>query len=107
MRNALGVAVNSVTNRIYVIYSIGQQVTVIDGATNNIITTITLESGYSYSLAINAVTNKIYVAEYNPGCCSGPGGVTVIDGATNNMTTIAVGNQPAGIAVNPVTNKIY
>ena len=33
--------------------------------------------------------------------------VTVIDGATNATTTIQVGQGPRGIALNPVTNKVY
>jgi DNA-binding beta-propeller fold protein YncE len=33
--------------------------------------------------------------------------VTVIDGATNNTTTVAVGNNPKDVAVNPNTNQIY
>ena len=33
--------------------------------------------------------------------------MTVIDGATNNTTTVAVGNDPDAVAVNPNTNKIY
>src|SRR5208282_6051665 len=33
--------------------------------------------------------------------------VTVIDGATNNTTTVAVGNTPWAVAVNPNTNQIY
>lgn len=33
--------------------------------------------------------------------------VTVIDGATNTTTTVNVGPTPSGVAVNPVTNKIY
>jgi hypothetical protein len=31
----------------------------------------------------------------------------VIDGATNATTTVAAGSNPNGVAVNPVTNKIY
>ena len=33
--------------------------------------------------------------------------MTVIDGATNNTTTVAAGNRPDAVAVNPVTNQIY
>ena len=33
--------------------------------------------------------------------------MTVIDGATNKTTTVAVGDGPHALAVNPVTNKIY
>ena len=33
--------------------------------------------------------------------------MTVIDGATNNTTTVAVGDYPNAVAVNPTTNQIY
>ncbi len=88
-----GVAVNPVTNRIYVANQCGNDlacnsggtVTVIDGATNN---TQTVRVGVSpYAIAVDKVTNKIYVG--NVGCvggypCPNPGTVTVIDGATNS-----------------------
>jgi YVTN family beta-propeller protein len=93
------VAVNPVTNKIYVANSGSDNVTVIDGATN---ATITVAAGTNpVSVAVNPVTNKIYVAN------EGSGNVTVIDGATNATTTVAAGTNPVSVAVNPVTNKIY
>jgi YVTN family beta-propeller protein len=89
------IAVNPVTNKIYVGNAVGT-VTVIDGATNST-TTLSVGAG---ALAVNPVTNKIYVI-------SGSNTVTVIDGATNNTTAVTVGSSPQGVAVNPVTNKVY
>ncbi|MGB8864085.1 MAG: YncE family protein, partial [Candidatus Sulfotelmatobacter sp.] len=104
------VAVNPVTNQIYVVNggSVPMQspasVTVIDGATNNTTTIACPGTPWSCggAVAVNSVTNQIYVA--NPG-----GGVMVIDGATNNTTTVAVGGGggPSAVAVNSVTNQIY
>ena len=89
-------ALNPVTNKIYVANGYSNNVTVIDGATN---TTTTLTAGViPFAVAVNPVTNKIYVA--NQGSP-----VTVIDGATNATTSVATGGTD--IAVNPVTNKIY
>jgi DNA-binding beta-propeller fold protein YncE len=92
------IAVNPVTNKIYVatctFHGPGRpataSLTVIDGATN----AATVIKGCATDLAVNPVTNKIYV----------PGGV--IDGATNSGTVLST---PGGsvVAVNPVTNKIY
>jgi YVTN family beta-propeller protein len=99
--NAL--AVNPVTNKIYVLGSSSSNgtVTVIDGVTLN---TQTVNVGSQPSgIAVNSVTNKIYVM--NSGGASGT--VTVIDGTTLNTQTVNVGSQPSGIAVNSVTNKIY
>lgn len=93
------VAVNPVTNKIYVANGDSGTVTVIDGATNAT-TTVGAGSGPT-ALAVNPVTNKIYVAN------RGSNNVTVIDGATNGTTTVSAGSAPASVAVNPKTNKIY
>ena len=94
----LSVALNPITNKIYVGTS-DNTVTVIDGATNN--TTTVPVGNYPAAVAVNSVTNKIYVVNQNSNT------VTVIDGPTNNTTTVPVGNFPVSVAVNSVTNKIY
>ena len=85
------VAVNPVTNQIYVANcgsecggSGNGNVTVIDGATNSTTTVTDPNATYPSAVAVNPVTNKIYVAN-----CSYSGNVTVIDGATNATTTVA------------------
>ena len=98
----VAVAVNPVTNKIYVANQNTANVTVIDGATN---ATTTVPAGTTaapgvLAVAVNPVTNKIYVA--NKGS-----NVTVIDGATNATQTVDAGLLPSAVAVNPVTNKIY
>jgi len=110
------VAVNPVTNKIYVANACGNDVncgsfgtvTVIDGTTNN---TSTVNVGaYPYALDVNSGTNKIYVANEcgDDPTCQSTGTVTVIDGATNNvLTTVTVGYVPDSVAVNSVTNQIY
>ena len=96
------VAVNSVTNKTYVVNtsctsppcpSLGT-VTVIDGATNM---TTTVQVGvYPTAVAVNPVTKKIYVANKcgNDLNCHRLATVTVIDGATNNTATVTVGVDP-------------
>src|SRR2546430_275268 len=77
--NPYAVAVNPVTNKIYVANFNGNDVTVIDGATNS---TGTVPAGpHPYAVAVNAVTNKVYVANERDSS------VTVIDGATNTTST--------------------
>ncbi len=56
----LAVAVNPVTNRVYVANSYSNSVTVIDGATNAVTATVPLGT-YPNAVAVNPVTNKIYV----------------------------------------------
>jgi len=93
------VALNPVTNKIYVANNGSSSVTVIDGATNN--TTTVNVGSFPDAVAVNPVADKIYVAN------AGSGTVTVIDGATNATTTVNVGSNPDALAVNPLTNTIY
>ena len=111
------VAVNAVTNKIYVVNTCGNDVschtfsgtvTVIDGAT---LATQNVNVGSSpFSVAVNAVTNKIYVVNgcgNDASCKTLSGTVTVIDGATLATTTVGVGISPSIAVVNPVTNTVY
>jgi YVTN family beta-propeller protein len=95
------VAVNPVTNKIYVAFH--GAVTVIDGATNTPLPILSAVNAGSFpvSAAVNPVTNKIYVTNGNSSS------ITVIDGASNSTATINVGSAPESVAVNPLTNKIY
>jgi YVTN family beta-propeller protein len=112
-------AYNSRTNTIYVANLADNTVSVIDAATCNATNTsdceqtpatIAVGSG-PYALAVDQRSDTIYVANNNDGT------VSVINGATCNATnttgcgqtppTIAVGNGPAGVAVDERTNTIY
>jgi len=93
------VAVNPVTNNIYVANSGSSSVTVINGATN---ATSTVPAGTTPDdIAINPVTNMIYVVNRDGG------NLTVINGTTNATSTVGTGTTPIAVAVNPVTDKIY
>ena len=95
----VALAVNSATNQIYVLNQTSNNVTVIDGATNN---TTTVPVGPNpVDIAVNSTTNQIYVLNQTSD------DVTVIDGTTNITTTVAVGMRPVHLVVNPVTNHIY
>ncbi len=100
----IAVAVNPVTNRIYVINQNPNgyegSVTVINGATNSFIANVTVGQ-HPGALAVNSVSNKIYVANENGAS------VTVIDGASNGTSSVSTGTGPFAVAVNSVTNKIY
>jgi YVTN family beta-propeller protein len=100
-------AANRATNQIYTANYDSNNVTVIDGATDQ--TTTVVAGQYPYDVRVNPLTNKIYVANYcgNDSTCQSNGTVTVIDGATLNTTTVNVGPNPYQAAVNTVTNKIY
>ncbi|MGC2111587.1 MAG: hypothetical protein WA655_18870 [Candidatus Korobacteraceae bacterium] len=92
-------AVNSSTNKIYVVNQNSNSVTVIDGASN---ATVTVPVGSTpQGVDVNASTNKIYVTNEIGNT------VTVIDGSNNATSTLGVGNHPVAVAVNATTNKIY
>jgi DNA-binding beta-propeller fold protein YncE len=95
--NAGAIALNTITNKIYVIA--GSGVTVIDGNTNAT-TSVTVPGTDMMSIAVNSVTNNIYVTDWT-------GKVWVIDGATNAITTVPAGYGAYIVEVNPVTNRIY
>jgi hypothetical protein len=77
-----GVAVNSVTNKIYV--------AVIDGVTNNPVSVNV--AVHPYGLDVNLATNKIYVANQRGDFpkCGSTATMTVIDGATLATSEIAI-----------------
>ncbi|CAG9932113.1 YncE family protein [Candidatus Nitrotoga arctica] len=102
-KHPFAVAVNTVTNRIYVTNN-DNSVTIIDGATNSIISTLAVgsdNSSFKQALVVNPVTNKIYVIN------GGNDTITIIDGATNTTSTLATGVTPRAVALNEKTNKIY
>ncbi|HET9580575.1 MAG TPA: Ig-like domain repeat protein, partial [Usitatibacter sp.] len=103
-------AVNPVTNRIYVTHYATGDVRVISGAFNpaDDFPASTSIGTFSHPFAIvaNPVTNKVYVITQDS---RGP--VGVIDGAGNGIVfpAVAPGHAigPQAIALNPVTNRIY
>ncbi len=102
--SSYSIAVNPVTNMVYVANKNSNSVTVINGATGSTVATVATTIGVGTSpvaLAVNPVTNMIYVANY------GSNNVTAINGANNFASTVTVGTEPVAIAVNTVTDIIY
>jgi YVTN family beta-propeller protein len=96
------VAFNPTTNKLYVADSFLNTITVFDGPTNKILSTITV-GDFPVSVAVNPLTNIVYVVNFDDQSMS------VINGATNTVTATlnSLGINPAAVAVNPVTNKVY
>lgn len=103
-------AVNSVTNKVYI--GLEQGVMVLDGATNTatqiFAPVLNGSTDFAKSISINSVTNKIYVG-FSAGFPPFPANdvIAEIDGATNVETLISVGNAPSAAAVDVFQNKIY
>ena len=105
----LGLAVDSVSNRIYVAGGTccsggpGGAVSVIDGATHTLLATIPVTAGALYA-AVNPLANRLYVTHGNGTADI----VSVIDTIGNVvLTTIPTGQSPFGIAVNLIANRVY
>jgi YVTN family beta-propeller protein len=94
-------AINSVTNKVYVANQDGT-VTAIDAS--NTPTSIPVGANLSLSqIAVNTTTDRVYVGNNTPYHTS----IAVISGATNTVTTTVAGSASWGVAVNSATNKIY
>lgn len=96
--------INPVTNRYYITNATSNSVTVIDGTTNTVLTTINTASygNRPQGLAVETSTNRIYVPNFNSN------NVMVIDGNTNTvLTTITGFNGPSSLSVNSTTHRIY
>ena len=103
-KNPFALALNPVTNRIYVANDANGSnatVSVIDGSNDTLVGSPIRLGNSPNALAVNPVTNKIYVINGND--------LSIIDGASNTIrtTTALPNNNLTAIAVNPVTNFIY
>jgi len=99
----MGIAVNPITNKVYVTNYDSGSISVIDGSTNKVVGNITV-GVFPSEVAINSETNRVYVIHRGP-----PGSlVSILDGQSNTVIdTIEIGFDAIGLAVNPNTNKIY
>jgi DNA-binding beta-propeller fold protein YncE len=104
-----GVAVNSVTNRIYACSFVDGTVSVIDGSANTIIDTITPPKNAQW-VAVDATTNFVYVTSAN----GRPSESTlyVYDGTTDTLIhTVALSGgssaQGNGLSVDPSVQRAY
>ena len=94
----VAVAVNPITDRIYVANEFSDTVTVVDGATN---ATQTVAVGRRpQHIAVNTRTNKVYV---NTG---GDSALYVIDGETLAVTPLALGSS-GPVLVDESSNRVY
>src|ERR1700744_5311025 len=79
-----------------------KNVTVIDTATNKVVTAIDVDLAPS-GVAVSPDGSRVYIANE-----AVKGTVSVIDTATNTVTaTVAVGSNPIGIAITPAGSKLY
>ena len=95
------IAINTLSNQIYIANKEIGSVSVIDGMTGNITREISVGDSPT-SIAVNPNTNKIYLTN------TASNTISVINGTDNLwIKDIHSGDSPTSIAVNPTTNKIY
>jgi YVTN family beta-propeller protein len=101
----MGVAVNSTTNRVYVAdyaYTPQNAVSVIDGSTNTLLTTISMgDNPFPSGVAVDEQTNSVYVGSHS--------GVSKIDGSTNTLVATQCCVYAFGdfIGLNVVLDRVY
>jgi YVTN family beta-propeller protein len=95
------VAVNTLTNKVYVANSNSGTLSVISGSTNKV--TDTIKVGVKPDgVAVNPSTNTVYVTD------AATYDASVISGSTNSLVSmIRVGSNQTGVAVEPESNTIY
>jgi YVTN family beta-propeller protein len=97
----IGIGVNSITNKLYVANQFSNSISVIDGSTDIIGSTIQV-GNFPYDLEVNPFNNRVYTTNRVSNS------VSVIDGSTNQrLANINVGDSPVGISINPADNLVY
>ena len=101
-----GIAFDSSNGYLYVTEAGSNNVTVIDGATNTIVTSIPVGS-YPFGVAFDSTNGYIYVTDYHWASYL-HSNVTVIDGATNKVVgSIPVGAAPIDVAFDTTNGYLY
>jgi YVTN family beta-propeller protein len=99
------VAVNPVTNRVYVtsdnVAEGGGEVFVVDGESNSVVRSLRVGLQPD-GIAANPSTNRIYVAN------SGDSTLSVIDGGVDSVVSkVQLPASPRDVAINSITNTVY
>ena len=103
------VAVNPVTNRIYALTANDHAVSVIDGATDTVVTTVSFGAYTATDIAVNPNTNRVFVLATNYASSSPDTVLSAIDGSTNVITgpRLVVQQFDQRFAIDPSTNTAF
>jgi YVTN family beta-propeller protein len=95
---------NPTNNKVYCANCGSGSVTVIDGATDSVIATVSAGT-HLYALCYNPTDNKVYCANRNNYSSDD---VIVIDCGTDSViATVPAGTHPYALCYNPTNNKVY
>ena len=99
--NPVGIGYNHNSGNIYVANSGSHSISVINGETNRVESTI-LVGRIPYAVAYNPINDHIYVTNL------GENSVSVIDGGNSSITeTIQVGTYPSSVTVDSSNQRVY
>jgi YVTN family beta-propeller protein len=99
--NPFGVAVDNVTNDVFVTNPGSNNVSVISATNNTLIATVDVGTN-PHGVAFDWVSNAIYVAN------TGSNNVTVISGTNFSVVaTVAVGASPVGVAADSASREVF
>jgi YVTN family beta-propeller protein len=96
----VALAVDPVTDRIFVSNASDDSVVVINGRTNTVTASVALNGQVPAGLGVNFVTGKVYAALNN-------NQVAILNESTNAVTYATYGSQTSAVAVDPVLNREY
>lgn len=97
----LGIAVDSLRNKIYVSNATDSVVDIIDGYTDRVTGTLSVSGGEPSGLAVNTFLHRLYVPLGNDE-------IEIFDTRTNSfVSTTSVGSADSFAAVNLVTGNVY
>lgn len=102
-KQPFGIASNSKTNKLYVSFAGESQIGVMDGASDQLISRISLPEGsFPLVISVNEKLNKIYSAAY------GRDFITVIDGGSDKIKKqINVGQNPIWVTYIPELDRVF
>ena len=104
----MGVAVDTIRNRVYVANALTKNITVIDGTDNRMLMNISgAQKNYNQptDIVINPFTDMAYVVRVNPNVKDTA--IMALDLSTNKLELLTFIESANVLAVNPLTNKIY
>ena len=96
----VALAVDPITNRIFVSDDTANAIDVINGKTNTLTSSIALKGQVPAGIAVNFVCGKVYAALND-------NQVAILTEKTNLLAYATYGSQTSGIAVDPVANREY
>ena len=103
--NPAALAWNSTRNKIYCMNAGTSTITVIDGASNELVASVRLPDGKPNDILYNPINDQIYVTTAD---IEKPNRVRAIDCSVDTIVkAITVGESPWDLELNPTSNRLY